>query len=245
MAKPKIRKGAVADRYAGPDERIAEFNDNTPANRGGLLSLSNISDNSLNLSLYRLDPGVRISVSKSDGSENTYADALAVVTRAMQELNANADHEPTCAEYLAAVAEIVPQTRKKTQVDVVIVEGPDEYGPPATTYVDGKPTDANENVVVAVWHIYTGDQITVQWVLDQLAENAIENIGAQKIREVILAKAIQNQIRVSECAHCGVYIAAQIEENGEIVKEKHLDWNHAEVYTHTCADENHMASPKY
>jgi len=52
---------AVADRWAGPHERIVEFNANDGTGRGGLISLRVMPSGEFRVSLYRMD-GVTVDV---------------------------------------------------------------------------------------------------------------------------------------------------------------------------------------
>ena len=54
--RPTIKSPCVADRHHADGERIAEFS--APNGKGGLISLRQMDDGQLVISLYRLDAGV-------------------------------------------------------------------------------------------------------------------------------------------------------------------------------------------
>lgn len=57
MSRPRVTVKCVAQRYAGPDERIIEFTD-PKLNKGGLIRFWRADDGTLRLDIYRCDPGV-------------------------------------------------------------------------------------------------------------------------------------------------------------------------------------------
>jgi hypothetical protein len=57
MRKPSVRRHCVANRYAGPAERIIEF---TGKAGGGLISLRNTEDGATTVDVYRCDPTVDV-----------------------------------------------------------------------------------------------------------------------------------------------------------------------------------------
>lgn len=62
--RPTIKSPCVADRYASPHQRIAEFS--APNGKGGLISVSQKPDGSVEVVLYRLDKGVTVDVLSRD-----------------------------------------------------------------------------------------------------------------------------------------------------------------------------------
>lgn len=59
LKRPSIKSPCVADRYAGPGERIAEFS--APNGKGGLISIRQINGgDGVLVSVYRTDPGVAV-----------------------------------------------------------------------------------------------------------------------------------------------------------------------------------------
>ncbi len=106
MARPTIRTNAPASHYAGSNETIAEFSNGSRTGLvGGLLAMRTGDDGTLHLSIYRTDPGVRVSVGAEDGS-SPYMHALRDITAAM--LTAyNADPEADRTAYLRAVAALL------------------------------------------------------------------------------------------------------------------------------------------
>lgn len=61
--KPRVILKSVADRYAGPGERIIEYSN---GKLGGLISIQTLDDGCLNVCLYRHDPEVFVHVSKGE-----------------------------------------------------------------------------------------------------------------------------------------------------------------------------------
>ncbi len=68
MGRPSITLKCVADNYASPRERerIAEFGSGTTGGPGGLLSLRRQEDGTLDVHVYRTDPGVRVFASTTE-----------------------------------------------------------------------------------------------------------------------------------------------------------------------------------
>jgi len=59
MAKPKVLTKCVANNYVGPNERVIEFSSKSG---GGLIVFRETGDGILLVSVYRVDPSVRITV---------------------------------------------------------------------------------------------------------------------------------------------------------------------------------------
>ena len=64
MAKPKVTVNAVADQFAGPDERIVEYSDRA-SGQGGLIAFRVAEDGHLVIDLYQHDAQVEIRVGKA------------------------------------------------------------------------------------------------------------------------------------------------------------------------------------
>lgn len=65
MAKPNVNTNPVANQYTARDERIIEIHngDNSATGHKGLLvSLARAADGTFRVHLYRLDPGVVVTV---------------------------------------------------------------------------------------------------------------------------------------------------------------------------------------
>ncbi len=61
MKRPSIKSPCVADRYADKTcERIAEFS--APNGKGGLIAVRQHPDGAVTVAVYRLDPGVTVTV---------------------------------------------------------------------------------------------------------------------------------------------------------------------------------------
>ena len=68
MAKPKVSTKCPANAHAASDQRIVEFSfPGTKGPMGGLISFSVCSDGTPLVHVYRVDAGVRVSVSPGEG----------------------------------------------------------------------------------------------------------------------------------------------------------------------------------
>jgi hypothetical protein len=65
MKKPKVNTSCIANRYASENERIIEI---TTENLGCLISIRKNDAGALIVQLYRLDPGIRVSVCYDDNA---------------------------------------------------------------------------------------------------------------------------------------------------------------------------------
>jgi len=62
MTKPMVETNPVANRYAGPNERIVEYA--TRSGKGGLIAFRETNDGQLLVDLYQHDAAVEIRVGK-------------------------------------------------------------------------------------------------------------------------------------------------------------------------------------
>ena len=73
MAKPKVTTKCVANTYSGPNERIIEFCDpDTDGPAGGLISFRRNIRGTLDVYVYRCDPGVNVIVGKPDQERDSW-----------------------------------------------------------------------------------------------------------------------------------------------------------------------------
>ena len=65
MPKPRVITQCVANRYAGPNERIIEFSGESP-DHGGLISFSITDDGRMIVDIYRQGAKVDVRIGKPD-----------------------------------------------------------------------------------------------------------------------------------------------------------------------------------
>jgi len=66
MSRPKVIVNCVAQRHAGPTERIIEFADRETG-KGGLISFCRLADDTLAVDVYRCDKGIRVLGPRNEG----------------------------------------------------------------------------------------------------------------------------------------------------------------------------------